>query len=74
MYNDPGLIKKHHVKVRLDDYLNDEIEALCKITGAQKAVLCRQLIEIGLKEIHASQSIPVTNSQEGLFNGLLRVG
>lgn len=71
MYNDPALIKKHHVRVRLDDYLNGEIEALCTVTGAQKAVLCRQLIEIGLKEIHSSQSIPVINSQEGLLNGLL---
>ena len=74
MYNDRDLIKRHDVKVRLDSYLNREIEALCTITGAQKGALLRQLIEIGLKQVHAVQSIPVTNSQEGLLNGLLKVG
>jgi len=56
MYRDPALIKKHIVKVRLDDALNRQVEALADFTGDQKAVLLRQLVEMGLEQFHGVES------------------
>lgn len=69
-YADPKLKKGNFIRIRVDDYLNDEIEALCAFTGAQKAVLCRQLVELGLKEVHNQKSIGSSNIQEGIFKAL----
>ena len=50
MYADPRKIKKNEVKVRLDDDVNDLLEALVKNTGGQKAVIVRDIFMRGLKE------------------------
>jgi len=55
MYRDPALIKKHIVKVRLDDDLNRQVEALCDFTGEQKAVVMRELVEAGLRLFHGDE-------------------
>jgi hypothetical protein len=70
MYRDPALIKKHVCKVRLDDDLDRKIEALADLTGEQKAVIVRRLIEIGLHRFHGAddsascQSVEVTPSAQ----------
>ena len=50
MYADPRKIKKNEVKVRLDDDVNDLLEALVKNSGGQKAVIVRDIFMRGLKE------------------------
>jgi len=70
MYRDPSLIKKHVCKVRLDDDLDRQIEALADFTGEQKAVVVRKLVEIGLLRFHgaddsrSTKSIEVTNQSQ----------
>ena len=50
MYADPRKIKKNEIKVRLDDDVNDLLEALVKNTGGQIAVIVRDIFMRGLKE------------------------
>lgn len=65
MYANPELIKKHIVKVRLDDQTNRRVDALTEITGDQKAVVTRRLIELGLEALHAEHSPGVRGPEEG---------
>ena len=59
MYQDPRLIKKHEVKIRLDDDVNELLESLVNITGGQKAVMVRDIFIKGLleakKNIHSKE-------------------
>lgn len=50
MYADPRKIKKNEVKVRIDDDVNELVEALVKNTGGQKAVIVRDIFMRGLQE------------------------
>lgn len=50
MYQDPRLIKKHEVKIRLDDDVNELLESLVNVTGGQKAVVVRDIFIKGLLE------------------------
>ena len=50
MYADPRKIKKNEVKVRLDDDVNELLDALVKNTGGQKAVIVRDIFMRGLEE------------------------
>jgi len=59
MYADPRKIKKNEVKVRLDDDVNDLLDALVKSTGGQKAVIVRDIFMRGLKD-----SLAKTNSEK----------
>lgn len=43
MYADPALIRKHFVKLTLNDREAALIEALCAYTGEQKAALIREM-------------------------------
>ena len=49
MYADPRLIKKHEIKLRIDDDTNELVEALVKNTGGQKSVISRDIFLRGLK-------------------------
>lgn len=64
MYRDPSLIKKHVCKVRLDDDLDRQVEALADLTGEQKAVILRRLIEIWLHRFHGADDSPSRPSVE----------
>lgn len=44
MYSDPSLIRKHVVKLSLNDREDDLITAYCAYSGEQKAALLRELI------------------------------
>ena len=49
MYSDPRLIRKHIVKVCLNDFEAEELEYLTDLLGEQKQVVLRELMEIGLR-------------------------
>lgn len=44
MYSDPALIRKHVVKLSLNDREEALINAYCEFSGEQKAALLRELI------------------------------
>ncbi len=44
MYQDPTLLRKHVVKIRLSDAEADIVNAITNYTGEQKATLLRELI------------------------------
>lgn len=44
MYQDPTLLRKHIVKIRLSDAERDIVDAITNYTGEQKATLLRELI------------------------------
>jgi hypothetical protein len=56
MYADPKLIKKHILKVCLDDYTSDRIEDIVKQTGEQRQVILRRLVLASLKRLDETQS------------------
>lgn len=43
MYADPKNIKKHQIKLSIDDEVNQLIEALTNATGGQKSVVARDI-------------------------------
>lgn len=63
MYADPARIRKHFVKVSMDDAENAVIEALIKFTGDVKAPLVRDLALERAREIIASMD----GANEGAF-------
>lgn len=67
MYRDPTLIKKHATRVRLDDHMDRQIEAICDFTGQQKAVVMRELVKIGLSKFHEGNVSSVRCGVEGLL-------
>jgi len=44
MYGDPSLIRQREVKIRLNENEADLIDAWVKYTGAQRAVLLREML------------------------------
>jgi predicted DNA-binding protein len=62
MYADPRLIKKHEVKVRLDDDVNALVDALVKNTGGQKAVIVRDIFLRGLGVVSNIKSADITHA------------
>jgi hypothetical protein len=44
MYSDPTQIRKHTIKVSLNDNEDALVDAYCRYTGAQKAAFIRELI------------------------------
>lgn len=51
MYGDPALIRKHTVKISLNDNEADLINALVRFTGEEKAAFIRELILQRAKEV-----------------------
>lgn len=58
MYSNPTLIRKHTIKLSLNDRESALVNALCDFTGEEKAALLRELILSRAAELlgHASQS------------------
>lgn len=56
MYQDPALIRKHVVKIRLSDTEAAIVDAITNYTGEQKATLLRELILERAAEILAPSS------------------
>lgn len=50
MYADPKNIKKHQIKLSIDDEVNQLIEALTNATGGQKSVVARDIFMRGLAQ------------------------
>lgn len=68
MYADPTHIRRHRVKLALSDRDNELLDALCQITGEQKAALIRRLmLERARDVLHESNSL---NSDSQLRGGL----
>lgn len=44
MYSDPSQIRRHTIKVSLNDNEGALVDAYCRYTGAQKAAFIRELI------------------------------
>ena len=44
MYSDPAQIRRHTIKVSLNDNEDALVDAYCRYTGAQKAAFIRELI------------------------------
>lgn len=63
MYADPRKVKKNEVKVRLDDDVNELLEALVKTTGGQKAVIVRDIFMRGLEESVVKTCSKLTSAQ-----------
>jgi hypothetical protein len=51
MYQDPRLIKKHEVKIRLDDNINELLNSFFNVSGGQKSVVVRDILIKGLLEL-----------------------
>jgi len=64
MYSDPALIRRHTVKVSLNDREAALVDAFCSFTGEQKASFLRDLILARATEVlHGgpkSGSAPIT--------------
>lgn len=67
MYDDPANIKKHTIKVRLDDFDHEEVKLITKLSRGQKAAVARELILRGIESFHAENSIGREPAQKGLF-------
>lgn len=44
MYSDPALIRKHVIKLSLNDREDALVDAFCSYSGEQKAALIRELL------------------------------
>ena len=71
MYDDPANIKKHTVKVRLDDFELEELKLVTKLSRGQRASIARKLMIKGIEAFHAENSIGREPKQKGLFNAAL---
>ncbi len=56
MYQDPKLIKKHQIKISVDDEVNELLEALTNASGGQKSVVARDILMRGLAQSVKSMS------------------
>lgn len=54
MYQDTRQIKKHAIKISLDDDINEAVDEIVNKTGGQKSAIARKLLIEGLK-IHESK-------------------
>ena len=54
MYANERLIKKHEVKVRFDDDINEMLDVIVKSTGGQKAVVVRDIFLRGLNVVNVN--------------------
>lgn len=61
MYTDPALIRKHKLKISLNDNEAALLDAICRFTGQEKAALVRELmLEAAAEILHADQcAVPV---------------
>ncbi len=50
MYADPKKIKKHQIKLSVDDEINQLLEALTNAAGGQKSVVARDIFMRGLAQ------------------------
>lgn len=50
MYADPKNIKKHQIKLSVDDEVNELLEALTNVSGGQKSVVARDIFMRGLAQ------------------------
>lgn len=58
MYSDPALIRKHVIKLSLNDREDALIDAYCTYSGEQKATLIRELVLAHAKQvIHAANFV-----------------
>lgn len=73
MYSDPALIRKHTVKLSLNDNEAALVDALVRYTGEEKAAFIRALILDRATEVlahgmeSASASFPMPRSQQAMF-------
>jgi hypothetical protein len=67
MYQDPTLLRKHVVKIRLSDAEADIVNAITNYTGEQKATLLRELILERAAEILS----PSTRTNEAALSALI---
>jgi hypothetical protein len=64
MYSDPSLIRKHKVKLSLNDREHALIEALCAYTGDQKSAVLRELVlERALEVLHGEANSGLASSE-----------
>lgn len=56
MYADPKKIKKHQIKISLDDESNELIEALTNASGGQKSVVARDILLRGIAVVLQSRN------------------
>lgn len=71
MYDDPKNIKKHTIKVRLDDFEFEELQLITKLSRGQKASIARALLLKGVEAFHAENSIGREPAQKGLLDSVL---
>jgi predicted DNA-binding protein len=61
MYVDPNHLRDKATKIRLDEIADDLLSAMARFQRTQKAVLAREILERGLKqmmeELNAKQDI-----------------
>ena len=58
MYSDPALIRKHVIKLSLNDREDALIDAYCTYSGEQKATLIRELVLAACKaSLHAANFV-----------------
>ncbi len=74
MYSDPTLIRKHVVKLSLNDNEAALVDALVRYTGEEKAAFIRCLIldraqEVLFHDLQSAQALPGTrDAQQLLFS------
>lgn len=67
MYADPKLVKDELIRFKIDDYLQEQIEAIRTIHGGQKATIDRRLWLVGLKAAIEDHTV-LKQADEELFN------
>ena len=56
MYQDPKHLKIREIKVRLDENTYQLVEAVANYNRTQRAVIARELVEEGLKNLIETQN------------------
>jgi hypothetical protein len=72
MYSDPSLIRKHTVKLSLNDREAALVDALVAYTGEEKAAFLRALIlDRAMEVLHANESASLVGGMRGTQGALL---
>jgi hypothetical protein len=72
MYADPALIRKHTVKLSLNDREAALVDALVAYTGEEKAAFIRALIlDRAMEVLHANECASLAGGTRGTQMGLL---
>ncbi len=75
MYRDPTYIRKHHIKLSLNDHEAQLLEAFSALTGEQEATLVREVvIQRAIEVLHGEGHSLVAPEKTPWVNKFWRVG